>query len=147
MERHKADGLIFGVGTKVTLQEDDTLTWGGLVQIQWAQLDGDASGSGWSGDLELNTMQLQIAVGPSYDIYENCCIYGGPFWYYLEGEKKYDEKVGAPGDWEEYDMSNCSDFGGFLGVQVDLNSDTVLNLEVQMTEDDEVMALSIGWRN
>lgn len=149
MERHNADGLTWGLGTKVTLCEDDNVTWGGLVQANWARLDGEAkgySGGGWSGDMDLNIMQIQLAVGPTYELTECVSVYGGPFWYYLDGEKKYREKVGTPGWREKYDLGNCTDFGCYVGVHFDISEDTFWNIEYQFTEDDSAIGTGIVWR-
>jgi hypothetical protein len=141
MERHSADGIAFGGGTKITFHEDDKLKWGGLFQARWVDMDGDASGPGWTGDLELEIMQLQLAIGPTYELMECLSVYGGPFWYYLDGEKEYEE----PGWYEEYDMSNCSDFGGYIGALINLSSNANLNIEFQMTEHDEVLGVNFAW--
>ena len=139
MERHSADGMSYGIGTKVTLHENEKLGLGGLFQARWAELDGDASGPGWSGDLEIDIMQLQLAVGPTYELMDSLSIYGGPFWYYLDGEKRYEE----PGSSEKYDMSNTSDFGIYIGALVNLCENADLNIEYQLTDDDDVFGLGI----
>jgi hypothetical protein len=142
-ERHTADGMAYGLATKLTLYQDGELEVGGLVRARWAELDGEASaGAAWSGDLELDIMQLQLAVGPTYQLVDWACIYGGPFWYYLDGEKRYDE----PGWFEEYEMSNTSDFGGYVGVLLELYQSSCLTIEYQLTGDDDALALSLAWK-
>ena len=145
MEKHSADGMVYGIGTKVTFHENVKLKWGALVQAKWAELDGDASGTSggtpWAGDLELDIMQLQVAVGPTYELMDNVCIYGGPFWYYLDGEKRYYE----PGWYEKYDMSNMSDFGGYIGGHVGLGDNLNFNIEYQLTSDDDALGLNLLW--
>ena len=145
MEKHKADGLILGFGTKVTLLEDDRLKWGGLFQANWAWLDGKASGVGWSGDMDLDIIQIQLAVGPTYQLTDRVSIYGGPFWYYLDGEKKYKEELPTPGSREKYNLINCSDFGGYVGVHFDISENTFWNIEYQFTDDDSTIGTGIVW--
>jgi hypothetical protein len=141
MEKHSADGMVYGFGTKVTFLQMDKLKLGVSAQAKWAELDGDATGPGWTGDLELDIMQIQLVAGPTYELMEQVCIYGGPLWYYLDGEKRYYE----PGWYEKYDMSNMSDFGGYIGGHVGLGDNINFNIEYQFTGDDDALGLNLLW--
>jgi len=72
---------------------------------------------------------------------DSVSIYGGPFWYYLDSEKKYEK----PEWYEKYDMSNDSEFGGYIGVLVNLCENSAFNIEYQFTGDDEAFGLSALW--
>lgn len=146
MARHSADGMIYGIGTKVNLHEDDKLKWGGLVQVKWLRLNGDAisPSGGWEGDLDLDMMQMQVAVGPTYQLEDDLLIYGGPIWFYLDGKKRYREKTVAT--WfEKYDMANRSEFGGYIGLQMDVPTDAKLNIEYQKTGDNDMVSAGLLW--
>jgi hypothetical protein len=146
MEKHTADGMIYGIGTRVNLHEDDQLKWGGLVQVKWLRLNGDASSppGAWDGDLDLDMMQIQVAVGPTYQLQDDLLIYGGPIWYYLDGQKKYRERT-VPTWFEKYDMANRSEFGGYIGLQMDVPTDAKLNIEYQKTGDNDMVGVGLIW--
>jgi hypothetical protein len=146
MARHSADGMVYGFGTKATLHEDDQLKWGGLVQVKWLRLNGDAISppATWEGDLDLDMMQIQVAVGPTYQLEDDLLIYGGPIWYYLDGQKKYRERTDAT--WfERYDMANRSEFGGYIGLQMDVCTDAKMNIEYQKTGDNDTVCAGLLW--
>ncbi len=153
-ERFSGDGVVFGLGGKVTFLERDKINLGGLVQADWIRTDGDWSGTDlggeeeiyWEGDVDLNIMELHIAVGPRYEWKDWLAIYGGPFWYYVDGEKKYVETVGSPGWREKYDLEASSDFGGYIGAQVTLPSHVGMTVEWQKTSDDDVLGFGAVWR-
>jgi hypothetical protein len=102
----------------------------------------DGSGPGRSGDLELDIIRLQVAIGPIYQLLERLSISGGPLWYYLDGDKRYDEL----GWFAEYDMGNCSELGGGGGAQLDLCESRCLSVEYQLTGDDDAFGLVLLWR-
>ena len=148
-EKYDGDGTSYGVGANFTIHEQEDLEWGVQAQVSWVDTDGEWSdaGAAWVGDADVKFMQIVVALGPNYQIKEGLSIYGGPFWYLLDGEKKYKETSPSAGDWEKYDLENKSDFGGFVGVQVDLHENVVLNIEYQLTSDDNIFAVGAVWRH
>ena len=143
--KYDGDGTFYGFGAKVTLKEEEKITWGLQVQANMADTDGDwsANDGSWTGDSTVEFMEIVVAVGPNYQLNDTTSIYGGPFWYMLDGEKTYT----APGEYERYDVENQSSFGGFVGLQIDVPTDAKLNLEYQLTGDDNIMGLNLIWRH
>jgi hypothetical protein len=136
-------GLAWGFGTRVTLWQDEKLSWGGLFQMTWEKpdksnikLSGDTN---FSGTAEMEIREVQIAAGPTWRLVDSVCLYGGPFLHYVNGDLDYsgqtvdmgDElRVEASGDIEEK-----SQFGGYIGAQLDVDVNTSCFIECQLTGD------------
>jgi len=136
----------YGFGTKVTFKQGDPLTWGGLVQMNWAKSDdsitGDVPGYGIvTADLEIDFYEIQIAVGPTYEI-EGMRLYGGPFLHFIDG----DLDVNVLGVTGTLDVEQESEFGGYIGAQFDINENTSCNIEYQLTGDASAIGAGIVWR-
>ena len=144
-ERFDSDGCAYGLGTKVTFVQDDRIDWGALFQVDWTTVDGDWDGPGWTGSADVDIMQMVVAVGPTYKLDDKTSIYGGPFWYCLDGEKKYYEKSPDPTWKEEYDLDECSSCGAFIGTEIKFGSNSVMNIEYQLTDDDDTIGISLRW--
>jgi hypothetical protein len=144
---YDGDGMFWGLGAKVTLDEQEDIIWGLQVQMNMVDTDGDwnATGGSYAGDSDVEYMEIIVAVGPNYQFNDTMSVYGGPFWYMLDGEKTWDDASSTA--WEEYDVENQSDFGGFVGLQMDVLTDAILNLEYQLTGDDSIMGLNLVWKH
>lgn len=131
----------YGFGGKFTLCEEDNVAWGGLFQMSWYEAEGKWSGPGWIGNADVDYTHIQIAFGPTVEMFEGVAVYGGPFWQCIDGEKKYT----APGEWEKYDIDAASNCGAYLGAQFDLTASSLFNVEYQLTDDDNILGLNISW--
>jgi hypothetical protein len=90
------NGLAIGAGTKVTLYESGNLKVGGLAQFSWTESDAKLCGRytdfpdgflvSWSESVELELTEIQLAVGPTYQLMEGVLIYGGPFFHFVDGD-------------------------------------------------------------
>jgi opacity protein-like surface antigen len=136
-------GLAWGLGTRATFWQDEKLSWGGLFQITWLEpgdssirLSGDPE---FSGKAEIGIREVQIAAGPTWRLMDSFCLYGGPFLHYVDGDLDLsgrtvdmgDElRVEASGDIEEK-----SQFGGYVGAQLDVDVNTSCFIECQLTGD------------
>ena len=163
-EREFGHGFAYGFGTKVTYAEEDALTWGGLFQMTWfnpgdidASYDEDFGGGDSvtaSGDIEVEWWEIQIAAGPTWQMNDSLCIYGGPFLHFVDGnaEQKYTgtATIGGtdyPGTIKEtIDMEVGSNFGGFVGAQFDIAENASWNIEYQLTGDAYAICTGIVWR-
>ena len=89
----------YGLGAKATFYEAGDLELGGLVQMTWANADGDVTmvtdevagvpligPREFSGDGEYEWDEIKIAVGPNYKLTESVSIYGGPFYHLVSGD-------------------------------------------------------------
>jgi opacity protein-like surface antigen len=136
-------GLAWGFGTKATFWQGEELSWGGLFQITWLEpddssikLSGDPE---FSGKAEIDIWEVQIAAGPTWRLVDSVCLYGGPFLHYVNGDLDYsgqtvdmgsEIRVEASGDIEEK-----SQFGGYVGAQLDVDVNTSCFIECQLTGD------------
>lgn len=153
----------YGLGAKATFYEAGNLELGGLVQMTWANADGDmtvvtdeAAGIPFvgptelSGDGEFEWDEIKLAVGPSYKLTEGVSIYGGPFYHLISGD--YDAeadvtRVDASAHIEESgDFEEESDFGFYVGGQIDFSENLPFYIEWQSTGDADVIGLSLAYR-
>jgi len=136
----------YGFGTKVTFEQKDSVTWGGLFQIIWANSDdsltGDVPGYGIvTADLEIDFYEIQIAVGPTYKM-EGLSIYGGPFLHFIDGELD----VSVLGVTGTLDVEQESEFGGYIGALFDINENVSCNVEYQQTGDAYAICTGLLWK-
>ena len=136
-------GFAIGFGTKVTFfEQSPDLNWGGLFQIGWMQSKDTWTFDVYSGDAEIDIYEIQIALGPTYQLKENVSLYGGPFLHFIGG----DFDITSGGVTYSFDLEQESEFGGYLGTQVDLNENCSLYVEGQLTGDAEALCVGIVYR-
>ncbi|MHC4087822.1 MAG: hypothetical protein ACYSWZ_23355 [Planctomycetota bacterium] len=123
----------YGFGTKVTISEQDAITWGALFQMVWIEGDDTVLGV----DAEIDAYEIQIAIGPTYDA-ENVRIYGGPFLHLVDGDL---EVIGI----DVADIEQESVFGGYVGAQFDIAENSCINVEAQLTGDAWAISGGIGF--
>ncbi|MHC4692713.1 MAG: hypothetical protein ACYS67_08220 [Planctomycetota bacterium] len=149
LEAEDFDGdfeFAYGFGTKVTIAEQDPVTWGALFQIGW--LEGDDTVTGFipgygivTADQEIDAYEIQIAVGPTYEA-ENMRVYGGPFLHLVDGD--YDADIlGGPD--LSFDVEQESEIGGYIGAQFDLAENSAASVEFQFTADAWAIAAGVGF--
>ena len=138
--------LAWGFGTKLTVAEKDSVTWGVVFQMvslsSEGSVSGDVPGFGWQTiDLDIQVFDIQIAFGPTYT-QEGFSIYGGPFLHFVDG----DFEVSLLGESGTADIEQKSEFGGYIGAQLDLAESSSLFIEYQMTGDASAIAGGLVWR-
>jgi opacity protein-like surface antigen len=137
-------GLAWGFGTKATFWQDEQLSWGGLVQITWlnpgdgsVKLSGDPAFSG-KADID-NLWEVQIAGGPTWRLENNLRIYGGPFLHFVKGDLDISGSTVDMGTEiltkASSDIEEKSQFGGYVGAQLDVDQNTSCIVEFQVTGD------------
>jgi len=161
------NGFAFGFGTKVTLYESGDLRVGALAQMSWAESDAKLCGQytdyddydewyseSWSAEAELEITEIQVAVGPAYNLMEGVLIYGGPFLHFVDGDVEgkaswNEHESDWWGWWAEtsdvdvsYDIKERSCFGGYIGAQVETIKDIAIYAEWQFTGDADAVGLS-----
>ena len=107
-----------------------------------------------SGNLEIDWWEIQIAVGPTWQMNDSICIYGGPFLHFVDGnaEGKFTgtATIGGtdfPGTAKEsVDFEEDSMFGGFVGAQFDLAQNTSCYVEYQLTGSASAFGAGIIWK-
>ena len=143
----------YGFGTKATFAQAGNLTWGGLFQMSWLNSEDSGTliidGHTATGTAEIDAYEIQIAVGPTYEV-QGCRIYGGPFLHFIGGDFDLSGTVTGPvvsgsGSFS-FDVEQESEFGGFVGAQFDLAQNTSLCVEYQLTGDAWAIGTGIVWR-
>jgi opacity protein-like surface antigen len=133
----------YGFGTKVTITEHDAVTWGGLFQIGWFEGDDTVDGV----DVDIDAYEIQIAFGPTYKYNEKCLIYGGPFLHLVDGDGKLEAVLPGWGAVSgNFDVEQESEFGGYVGAQVDLTDNSSFFVEYQLTGDAWAVGTGINWK-
>jgi hypothetical protein len=149
---HQTD-LTFCIGSRATFYEDGDLKIGRLIQLSWASLDGVLKAPQWtedeSSDIEL--IEIQAAIGPTYTLENGISIYGGPFFHFVDGDIKEkfndinedEEEISAKYSW---DIEESSTFGGYIGAQITFDEYNFLNIEYQYTSGADLFGLSLIYR-
>jgi hypothetical protein len=144
----KFDGdaeFAFGFGTRATIWEQSSeLKWGGLAQVSWAESEDKVTAGNFSGDIEIDITEIQLAAGPSWTAMKGVSIYGGPFCQLIYGDAEgkgmyrgiYPMKA-------SYDIREVSWFGGYIGAQVDVTENVPVYLEWQHTANADAFGASV----
>jgi len=127
----------WGLGTKVGLGEHYGLDWGALFQINWFDNEEAFTVDGYSGIMDFEAYEIQLALGPTYKT-DNFSIYGGPFLHFIEGDL---ELLGLT-----FDLEQESVIGGYVGISTEIAENTDLNLEFQATGNAQTIGLKLAWR-
>ena len=136
----------WGFGTKVTFHESDLdLTWGALAQVSFTELDGDFKLPTYTltGDVEIELIEAQFAVGPTFKAAEGISVYGGPFLHFVDGEFETRDDDGEHGI---YDLEEQTFLGVYVGTLIELSETTDLSVEYQKTADAWALAGGITFR-
>jgi len=133
------DEFAYGFGTKATFIEQDAVSWGGLFQIDWFEGDDSINGI----DVDIDFYEIQIAVGPTYEA-ENIRIYGGPFLHLVDGDGKIEAVISFPIS-GYFDVEQESEFGGYVGTQIDIAENSCVNIEARFIGDAWIITGGIGW--
>ncbi|MHC4115201.1 MAG: hypothetical protein ACYSSL_07780 [Planctomycetota bacterium] len=151
IDDHSFDFAIGG-GTKITVYDQGDLEWGVVGQFIYYEKDSDTVsattplGDLFVGDAEANIYEIQIATGPKLKLASNISAYGGALWYIVDGDVDIDGTLdGSPGKWNT-DIEEDSAFGGYVGVQVDLDKKTDWNVEYQCVSGGFGLGTQIVWR-
>jgi len=104
---------------------------------------------------ELTLYEIQVALAASYRLTERIAVYGGPFLYFAEGdlEVQKDEpwfvaipELRALSLESSYDIEETTQFGGYVGAQLDLTERMGLGIEYQHTVDADAITAGLSWR-
>jgi opacity protein-like surface antigen len=129
-----------------------TTVFGDSIWQDAEKFDGELNASHWSTPdiVEISMAQVQIAVGPTYELNDNVSIYGGPFWHFIIGDLdvEVNEAIGASilNSQFSWDIDDSSTFGAFVGTKIDINENTSFNIEYQHTSDSDAVVAGFLWR-
>lgn len=144
-----------GGGIKTTFYEEDKLKIGGLIQVGWFELDGAIRPKEWpvaDDTVQFDLTQIQIAVGPSYELTDRVLIYGGPFLHFIQGDwediyNQIDPDTGglltSKNTWT---VEEDSYFGAYIGTQMEITENITFLIEYQRTSAADAFGASIAAR-
>ncbi len=150
-------GFLYGLGTKVTWAKQENIDWGALFQIHWLSSEDSVSeesgGYLYEYKQEIDFFEIQVTVGPTWMINEDLSIYGGPFFSFIQGDSDWDLTQIDTSDGSVFDSSSSSadleeesNFGGYVGAQLELDTNASVYAEFQFTGDAWAFGTGIGWR-
>jgi len=136
----------FCIGSRATFYEIGDLKIGRLIQFSWATMDGDLKAPQWTqpDSVDIDLLEIQIAIGPTYTAPNGTSIYGGPFFHFVDGDledKFTDDATGITSKYS-WDIDETSTFGGYLGTQLHIGENSFLNIEYQHTAGADAFGLS-----
>lgn len=151
----------FGLRTGITLYQKDALKLDALVQYSWAESRFDSlplttviGGTPYplvtSGKLSIQ--ELQIAIGPTYDLTKSISIYGGGFFHFVDGKlnlKGRTSTTGIPGIGyyldSSYDIDQVSELGVYIGTKIKTTNNIFYSIEYQHTASADAIAMRLLW--
>ena len=136
----------YGFGTKYTFAKGEKLSWGALFEMGWRSGDDSIDVGVDSADVDFDYFEMFIAVGPTWKVSECFRIYGGPFFYMLDGDIEIEGTIEGEAFDVSGDMEEESEFGGYVGAEWDLSANACLYGEVQFTSDMTVYGGGIAWK-
>ena len=140
-------GIDFAVGggVRATLFEIGDLEIGGLFQANWCNLDGKLDASHWPSPVfvEVDLIEMQIALGATYPWTDSVSVYGGPFVHYIQGDFET-QFTNFDITW---DIDEGPNYGGYLGAVVEIAENCFFNVEYQHSADASAFAAGLMFRN
>jgi hypothetical protein len=141
------------IGTKLTLYERALFKAGVTCQYTWFSMSGTLTKEIYKDDtffvkddidLDSSLTVLQIAPGVSYQLLYGVSVYGGPLFQRIDGkiDGKYNSEVFTGKG--SVDIKEDSSFGGWVGLQADIDIYTSFNVEYQMTGSSSTIGLSLS---
>ena len=118
-----------GLGTRLTTDVGDTLSWGLAAQFLWWQAKDDLN--------DLNMFDIQIGLGPCWRP-GSFLLYGGPLLHFVRGKG---DRAGL-----DVYLSEGSWLAGYLGGGIDLNKHLMVTAEGQVTRDAFGLGFGVQWR-
>ena len=134
------DGLNFdndfawGWGTRYTFYEQDNVRWGASLQMNFLDTSWDDKGTDWEEQIDYESYDLIIAVGPTVDM-GGWNLYGGPFYYMLDGDLDGNGTDAGSSYKFSGDLEEDSNIGGFVGAQCMLMEKYCMTTELCFTGD------------
>jgi hypothetical protein len=142
-------GFTVGGGIRSTFyqSEDGRAKWGLLAQFSYTKLDFDKknyliSGSETTFSANADLLEMQLALGPNYEITDKLSVYGGPFLHFVRGDMELSGSIdGKPGR-GSCDLEQESEIGCYVGLSGGLTKNSDFNIEYQLTDG----AQAVGFR-
>ena len=151
-----------GLRTGLTFFEKDALKLSMLAQYSWAESDFDSlplttvvGGTSYplimSGNLSLH--EIQISMGPTYELTKGVALYGGGFFHLMDGSLDLKGSLTTSGlpqfryDMDSsYDIDQVSDLGVYIGTRIKTSNNISYSIEYQHTNSADAIAMRFLWR-
>jgi opacity protein-like surface antigen len=142
-----------GGGFKATFYDEGKLKIGGLIQAGWSDLDGAIRPKDWpvaDDTVQFDFTQIQIAVGPSYELTDRVLIYGGPFVHLVRGdwEDVYNQVDAGTGGLLttklSWNVEEDASFGAYIGTQLEMTDNSSFLIEYQHTSGANAVGANIA---
>ncbi|MBN2020592.1 MAG: hypothetical protein JW749_10260 [Sedimentisphaerales bacterium] len=78
----------YGFGTKLTFMKQTNVSWGAIFEMDWRSIEDSGA--------DIDYYEMTIVVGPTIHITDTFRIYGGPFYYILNGDIDVDDTGVSP---------------------------------------------------
>jgi len=116
------ESLALGAGFRLDLRQGERLSWGLTGRFLWSEIDIEkeefiidcADPYIWG---QAEFFSFQAGLGPTLELFDGVLLYGGPFFYFLEGE--IDVKIDIYGQSlrDSGTIEAKDNFGAWIGVQ------------------------------
>ncbi len=154
--------LSLGLRTGFTFYEKDALKLSALAQYSWAESDFDSlplttmvGGTSYplimSGNLSLH--EIQISMGPTYELTECVSLYGGGFFHLMDGSLDLKGSLTTSGIPQfrydidsSYDIDQVSELGVYIGTRIKTSNNISWGIEYQHTNSADAIAMRLLWR-
>lgn len=154
--------LSLGLRAGVTFYQKDGFQLSTLAQYSWAESEFDSlpltttvGGTSYpllmSGGLSIH--EIQISLGPAYELTECFSLYGGGFFHLMDGSldlKGSTTTAGMPQfryDLDNsYDIDQISELGVYIGARIRTANDISYSIEYQHTDSADAIAMRLLWR-
>ena len=152
----------FGMRTGITFYQKDAFQLSALAQYSWVESEfgslpwaTEAGGIPYqlamSGRLEMH--EIQIAMGPTYELTEGISLYGGGFFHFMDGSldlKGSTTTTGVPQlryDLDSsYDIDRVSELGVYIGARIGTADKISYSIEYQHTNSSYATAMRLLWK-
>jgi len=154
--------LSLGLRTSLTFYEKDAMKFSALAQYSWAESDFDSlplttmvGGTSYPlimwGDLSLH--EIQISMGPTYELTEGVSLYGGGFFHLMDGSLDLKGSLTTSGlpqfryDMDSsYDIDQVSELGIYIGTRIKTSNNISWSIEYQHTNSADAIGMRLLWR-
>jgi hypothetical protein len=142
---------LIGCGAKWTLINGQKANWGLITQFSWADYVFDRKSytiEGFDVDfsMDIEIVEVQLAIGPTLQPTENLAIYGGPFLYFLNGDSDLEGLKDSLPFSISADLEQESILCGYIGMQLAVIENFEFNIEYQTTLESHGAGGQIVWR-
>lgn len=154
--------LSLGLRAGVTFFQKDSFQLSALAQYSWAESEFDSlplttvvGGMSYpllmSGGLSIH--EIQISLGPTYELIDGFSIYGGGFFHLMDGSldlKGSTTTAGIPQFRYDlansYDIDQVSELGVYIGARIKTAKDISYSIEYQHTDSADAISMRLLWR-